>query len=431
MNPRSLEPGAIIDYDTVYRDYLRSLIDTLRGFSAGLPGLELWVPHEDERISLRNLLDVAAAAGMPRLVVRFGPVHRTHLDAAGLRAVAAPYGEVQIHEAPDALEITIEGLRLAAVLPEGRVAGTSARVAATTAGGARKRATEADARGRAAAAARTATTVYDKALALAAGHLQHERQVGTQAILQSPLQQHPGATANHSVPVEVSAAHEGARLVLQIDPSDHVIADAVWAYATTTATDTTRALLDRLCDLARGLPILELAQHGIIRLEAALRDPQAPRPVAGIVLPTTAHPMFHLPTTLVRAALADYRTQTGYGETVCRFDARPNPTWLQATQTERLAMIATALAEPLGLLNLSSSDVYPIAVEHDVRVVFALPDDLPSLQRQRLLLDIEAHIQRTVDPRLELHAEERKDRNKLRRLAVLQGSTQGSTKEAS
>ncbi|HEY0710052.1 MAG TPA: hypothetical protein VGG33_24790 [Polyangia bacterium] len=389
MNAREPEPTAVIDYDVVYRDYLRSLVDTLRGFSAGLPGLELWVPHEDERLSLRNLLDVAAAAGNPSLCVRFGSAHRARLTADDLRAVAGPYGAVQILETPDELVVRVEGLHAAATTIEKRTA-----IAARPSERAPKAAQ---------AISGSTTTVYDKALADTA--LRHE----TTGELPGPG-------------LAIAVAHEGARLLLKIDPATHVVTAAGWSAEAPRAAPV-RALLDRLCDLAPGLPVLELAYHGVIRLEATLRDEQAARPLPGIVLPATAHPMFALPTALVRAALAAYRTRTGYDETVTRFDVRPASDWLQASLAARLARIEAAVAEPLRLMNLSPNDIHPTTVEHDVRVVFALPDDLPGQQRQRLLLDLEAHIKRNVDPRLELYAEERKDRNKLRRLAVVKDAS--------
>lgn len=403
MSDADLTTDGVIDYDVVFRDYLRSLVDTLRGFSAGLAGLELWVPHEDERISLRNLLDVAAAAGWPRLAVRFGPAHRGRVDAAGLRAVAAAYGDVQIQETHEALLITVEELRPTQLAPA--PASTSPSPAA------RRRNQPAPVP----ATPGAITTAYDGALAQTARDLRHElRDGGPQKINQPP------ATI-----VEVCGEFEAARLLLAIDrtePRPHVIINAVWSLPAA-APASTRALLDRLCDIALGLPILELAHHGVIRLEAALRDPNAPRPVAGIVLPATAHPMFRLPTALVRGALANYRAKTGYDESVGRYDARPGPAWLAASLSQRLALVSAAIAEPLRRLSLSDEDVHPIAVEHDVRVVLCLPASLSSQQRQRLLLDLEAHIHRAVDPRLELYAEERKDRNKLRRLAVVQDTS--------
>ena len=67
--PRDAE---IIDYDALYADYSQSLVDTLRGFSPKVIGLELWVPDENLRVSLRNLLDSAASLGRVLICLQFG-----------------------------------------------------------------------------------------------------------------------------------------------------------------------------------------------------------------------------------------------------------------------------------------------------------------------------------------------------------------------
>jgi hypothetical protein len=128
-----------------------------------------------------------------------------------------------------------------------------------------------------------------------------------------------------------------------------------------------------------------------------------------VITPRAAHARFALPTALIRAALASYRTRTGYADQVNRHDPGPGPAWRGATPAARAARIAAVCAvfDPSPTL---------VAVEHEVRLVFALPDDIPTDARPRLLLDLERHIQRTVDPRLEVFAEQRQDRNKLRRL---------------
>ena len=52
-------------------------------------------------------------------------------------------------------------------------------------------------------------------------------------------------------------------------------------------------------------------------------------------------------------------------------------------------------------------------------MVLAVDPQLSSVDQRHALLTFERALQDGVDPRLEIHAEERKDRNKLRRLAVV------------
>jgi hypothetical protein len=210
---------------------------------------------------------------------------------------------------------------------------------------------------------------------------------------------HRGQPASTAGGVTVTASVEQASLLLHLD-AGHTITAAGFD-------GQPAALLERFCALLTGMPLLEAAQHGAIHLEAALRAPGV-RPVAGVVTPRAAHPMFALPTALIRQALASYRTRTGYSEHINRHDPGPGPAWREASAAQRSARIAALAGEGVEL----------VAIEHDVRLVFALPDALDGAARQPLLLDLEARIKRQVDPRLEVFAEERKDRNKLRRLGT-------------
>jgi hypothetical protein len=351
-----------IDHDRLWVDYQRSLVDTLRGFSSGLEdlGLAAFVPHEDPWVSLRNLLDAAAAAGRAEISVRFGPASRTQLDVAAVRALAAGYGHARILATDTDVVVAVAELHVADTVWAAPVPEVRARVVAPA-----PHSTE------------HPRDVYAAALAAVTGFA-HE----------GPPQSEGSIT--------LTATAEGTQLFLAVDEATHTIRAAGFA-------GTPRPLLECFCTVVTGLPLLEAAQHGVIHLEAALRAPGT-RPVAGIVTPRAAHPMFALPTALIRAALATYRARTGYAERTNQHDPGPGPAWRAASPAERAARIAAVVAEAGGDFTL-------IAIEHEVRLVFAAPGASPDR-----LFDLEARIRRAVDARLEVYAEERKDRNKLRKL---------------
>ena len=150
-----------------------------------------------------------------------------------------------------------------------------------------------------------------------------------------------------------------------------------------------------------------------------LRDRAGRPPVAGVITPEAAHPMFGLPQKLIRAALVVYRARHGYQDVENRYDPPLAPEWLGASKVERLARVAGSWSRA-GRGWLCQDRTFELrAVEHDVRVVVALDPRLPVDQQRTVLLVIERAMQDQIDPRLELYAEERKDRNKLRRLQVV------------
>jgi hypothetical protein len=378
-----------VDYDRIYAEYLRSLVDTLRGFSTGIPGLELWVPHEEPLASLRYLCDAAAASGTRELTVRFGPATRAALDPADLRAVAERYGQARVLATETELVLSIANLTLPASTEATPDSAPAARAAATR----RMRAATV-----AAAAPAARLDLYQAALAEGA---RPEAAAGA------------GSESEESG-VAVTGESEGVALHLTVT-EDHVIRKAGFSAP---AGDPRRPLLNHFCAIIKSLPILEAAYHGPLRLEAALRAPGRARPVAGIVLPKAAHPMFALPVALIRAALADYRGRTGFREIESRYDQPLTPAWQAARPAERMARVAAVLA---GATDPLAQATAVVAIEHDVRIVLALPE--AAAERPGLLLALERLIQTEIDPRLEVFAEERKDRNKLRRLAVVEGNT--------
>jgi hypothetical protein len=381
-----------IDYDELYERYLRSLVDTLRGFSSGIEGLEHWVPSEDPLLSLTHLLEAAAAEGRSELRVRFGKQSSPRLDPVAVERLIAEMGEGQVRARRGQLVVEVKQLRVRAAATPEVVAPTPRRVRAPDAP--------------ASAAGPRAASLAPYAAALAAAG----ERVSQEGVLPEPMP----ADA-----VRVEGVWRGVRLLVEVDRADHVVRAARFCGD---FNRDERALLDVFCSLVRGRPLLEAAQHGAILLEHHLRDRALPPPVTGVITPAAAHPMFELPTRLIRAALASYRARSGYQEVDNRHDAPLAESWLKASPTQRLAQLELPLRRCRAQLDLQEPQLQVQAVEHDVRVVLALDPQLPAAQQRRVLLACEQALQEAIDPRLEVYAEERKDRNKLRRLAVVEGA---------
>jgi hypothetical protein len=173
-------------------------------------------------------------------------------------------------------------------------------------------------------------------------------------------------------------------------------------------------VLETLCAAIEGLPIDEAADHGAIRAEAHLRD-QSDRPVSGIVTPRAAGEVFAMAEKLMRKARASHGTPRARNE----HDNALSESWRSAKESVRRDLLARAIETFCRARGMSSADVQVTAIEHDVRVVVTLPDSLPPNEKPKFAMDLERAIRHDVDPRLELYAEELKDKNKLRRLAVV------------
>ena len=214
---------------------------------------------------------------------------------------------------------------------------------------------------------------------------------------------------------------DGVRLDLAVFRDTHVVEHATFR-APTGAVEQL-ALLDQFCEIILGLPLVEASDHGVIRLEDALRDRALTPPVPGIITPEAAHPMFLLPLRLIRGALAEYRKLTGFSSSKNEHDPRPGASWMSATPDLRIELVMSALEQALPAFRLSRDDVHVAAIRHDVRVELRFSESWKGTDQQNIVMSLERELKARVDSRLEVYVEERKDKNKIRRLAVV-GSSQ-------
>jgi hypothetical protein len=381
----------IIDYDALYADYSQSLVDTLRGFSAKVAGLELWVPDENLRVSLRNLLDSAASLGRASVCLQFAETTAAQLSEAELSELGRGFGQVRLEWRGAALLFEVSAL---GAVPVAAPAPSPERKAASV--------PERQASGDAAASPEPKAEVSFEA---------YERRLRQLAAVAEPGRHQ----ASNGAGTLVSFAQDSCTLELVVAGDEHVIVSA-----SSQAPDQVRQLLlGELCRLVCGLPLLEATYHGALRLEHLLR-PTAARPLSGIVLPRAVHPHFGLVEELLRGALANYRNLSGFDVVRGQHDDRPRAEWLAASLEERKRRLEVALAQVLPTFGLEAADVGVVSIRYDVRVELGLSQAWQKLDQPRLVMQLERELQARVDPRLEVYVQELKDKNQLRRLALVE-----------
>jgi hypothetical protein len=376
----------VLDYEQLYADYQTGLVDRLRGFGAAADCLSLWVPDEDPATSLRNLWDAAAAAGEREIAVYLGPTTTASLDGDEVLGTAARFGVATLTHGRTGWLVEVQELRAAAPIVERRA--VAPRV-------------------RAAVRASTTTTLETSAGAI------HPAYVDAIARAAADVQ-HDGVLSADAGELMLRVEDHGSTLSLVVDRETHVIRRAAF-------TDAPHAgVMERFCALVEGVPILDAADHGVARLELSLREHRAHRPVAGIVTPRSADPCFALPQALVRAALAEYRAQTGFADWISTHDAGPAAPWRAMSPADRGAAVRTVLHTFVAACDRRPGAVELVAIELDVRLVLRLDEALLSEGGPRLVFELEQALRDAIDPRLEVVLEEIRDRNRKRRLAVVE-----------
>lgn len=388
-----------VEYDELVARYQTSLTTTLRSFRGGASFLEGWVPDPQPGKGILNMLESAAAAGVPSLTIAMG---LSTLDALSLpRLVEAAHSLGEVTMAPREGGGTV----LCVVFsPREAAGGTTTKLQARAERVRRARdARQARDRARASAADGAGAPGTD----LEALYGEAVRRI----LARAPT--HEGTLGPEVGLVLVTATSKATVLSAHVDPATHVLRAACHGGA---PSDTWRGLLEGLCTTIEQRPLLEAAYHGVIRLEALLRDRRRPRPVAGIVTPESVAPEFRTLTALVRGLLDDYRQQTGYADMDSRWDPEAGPAWTALSHDERLARLQAVLEELGPPYGYRPGEVRCLRLERLTRVTLMLPPELEPLRKASLLMALEAHLKASLEPTIHVYQDEMHDKNKLRRL---------------
>lgn len=376
-----------LDYVKLVSRYQTDLVDNLRGFGFQTDYLDLWVPDEDISRSLLNLLDAAATAGRETLAVRLPSALAAELRQGDFLDQAAGRCSCSQRDDGDSQVLEFSDIRLPGV--GGLVAAGLGSQQTRQAGN------------------RQGSDAGKVRLPLRQPAQIGPLYAGAVAALAAAAKPAPAPTpaTNH---VLVTASCEGLRLQAVVS-ADHTVSGLYYDGARTPVAS---GLAEAMCQMLVGLPILEIANHGAIRVEYQLRGDGVPPPVPGIAIPEASDPAFAVVDHLNRQLLADYRAKTGYSVWRNLFDAPPGPVWMKASEPERCQMLLDAFSKD----GVPPQEVSIIAIEYDVRVVISLDGERarnPAVH----MLKLERSIKRHVDSRLELFLAEAKDHNKLRRLS--------------
>ena len=353
-----------LDFDKLIADYDKMMFETLRGFSVGVEFLETWVPSDDATESVEQLIELAGDSGLDSVELAFAPDTFRSLDLTRLEAFAARYQQIETSQAAGQASVVVHfassDRELDGVNP-----------------------------------------LYRAALRSSLGNLHYQgglTDAPADTLTLSTTEKQLGATLQASVEATsgkiLAIRHQGAPTA---------------AFA---------ALLDRLCSLAVGHPVQDLADHGVSALEYELRDSKMPTGVTGIVIPERMDTLFGAATSLARALAQDFRSKAGVTSIENFYDRQPNQLWLAATPEARAALVAKKVAQFCEEVGIGAEEMTVLDVHTDTRVVVDLAPTVERARRPAVIRAAERVIQREIDPRLEMFMTERKDESILRRLSV-------------
>jgi hypothetical protein len=400
------QPPSII-YEELLASYSSNLEVQTRGFSAGESWLESWVPDEDIVPSLLNLVEAAQIGGLEGFSLKLSLQTLSPLAPEEVCRSLGHLADVtmDVHDGMVSLVLTdlqkaLHRQKLQSYRPDPGEHGRPAHVGA--------------------AWVANASLQTGKTPALPV--LQVSEMLPENAAIFSDVRESYRAALRgrhgaemFAVPPPEGAAileSEAGRFWLVSHEKSGVVEAA--GFEPKAASPSLSAAMDCLCELIRGLPLPEIREHAIVRLEYLLRDKSKKTPVMGIILPQNADPIFAKARSLLDRLLA--KAGATPANKINFYDRKPAPAWKAMAAEEReQACRIVAEAHSAGLLGYEQG-IRVVDAHRPYAVTVKFEGEAPVAQKRRAALDLEKIFRAKCDPRLEVFCLEMKDASQLRRL---------------
>jgi hypothetical protein len=336
-----------LKYDELVAAYYENLNENLRHFRGGPGFLETWVHDEDHGRSLLGIIDLAHGEGIAELQIELNPEVASGLDLEWLRKEISGMGALQL-----------AGKNLSFRREEKPAKEESFNV----------------------------HPAYRAALDRAARDIKYALHPGNALPEQAGEIWRTAASGGISLHLRLSS---GGTITAGLHESAGILAP----------------VLDQLVGIILGLPLGEAADHGLIRLEKALRSEREPPPVSGVITPENADPCFGLPGKLLRALRPERGEVNTWREGL--------PEWWRAlSEPDRLNKAASALQASIAKLKLDDPGIEVAGIKGDHRFVISYPAAPANKYWHYHLIELERAVRKELGFAAELQCEDIADRNR-------------------
>ncbi|MCB0417648.1 MAG: hypothetical protein H6617_07765 [Bdellovibrionaceae bacterium] len=372
-----------INYEQLLKDYEQSLHEKLRNFGTAFDFLETWVPDENLEQSLLGIFEAAQLYKLKQgLRIRLSRNNSRLLKEVKLKAQAKEFGEARVE---------VQGLE--------KIVHFKAREE-------KRKSAPSD------AVERPKQAVMDRLFTSPeppkfGSHFPSRALSEAHGAYQKALRDtlgdgsHQGPLPENVQGTRLITRNSGSVCFLLVDKRG-LIAQAKFESKGELET----ALMEAFCRLIEGLSLQEASDHGVLRLEYKLRDPEIPLGIPGIVTPENSDPMFRVPQALIRAAYAEYKKDHESGRNY--WTDKISREWLSLSDAERLDQLRTATSQFCTLEGLAPDALRIASMQHETRVIVEAP------LHSGALLRLETYLRQTLESQLEVLLAERQDTNKPR-----------------
>jgi|GEM_PF-2962326 len=345
----------VICYEDLVASYSNNLETQTRGFSAGLPWLETWVPDDDVLASINNLIEAAQNGGIDSVALSVKMETLKLLSENNLAAHFSHLGKIFIRSSDAKVIMEISDLHKAMLFSDVRD--------------------------------------YYK----------------------MPLRQrHDNLRFSLNAPHDaIGFENQNGLLWFQLSQQESLVRGAGFLPSPSCA-PSLAAAMDILCEIIIGLPLLEVREHAIVKLEYRLRDPEKNLPVQGIILPQNADPLFLNVGALLTGSL--HKSEVFKVREANFYDPGPSKDWIARSPSDREIECQHAVDSASNELLGYQKGIRIIDAHKPYAVTIKFEGDAAVGVKRKAALEIEKILRRACEPRLEVFCLEMKDTSQLRRL---------------
>jgi NifU-like protein involved in Fe-S cluster formation len=204
----------------------------------------------------------------------------------------------------------------------------------------------------------------------------------------------------------LQAKHEGATLSVALDDQSIVVDVSHSGFK-----NPLRCFVDAFCENIKGKSLQEAAEHGLVRLDYALRNENSFSDKIGLFNAERAEPFLKIVNQLVREIFHQFLNLNSENKIALNYWRDQIPQfWIEKTEAEKIKTISEALPPILVKISLQNDAIEIVKIRHETRVVISI-----KAQQTRVghsLIKIERELQKQTGLALELQLESLEDRNK-------------------
>lgn len=207
--------------------------------------------------------------------------------------------------------------------------------------------------------------------------------------------------------LNIASNNSNIEMYMSVKKIDHTVFDFIIKHND----NRFNPLLNYFCKIMEGLPLNEVVDHGVIILENNLRPNKINKSVSGIIIPSKQFDFFKLLQENLDIIFEKYVAinQIQFDD---YYDHGVSYDWKKKNISEKNSIIERAIQDYLIGNSLEINLINLDKIEFSTKINISFNKNLSS--KNKICLDLEKHLKKNVDVRLELFYKEMIDQNKLR-----------------